>query len=265
MTDTLNFQTLLSGCDVIDLSVIVSDDYPCYWPTIMGYHASTWHTHDGWRGKFFTRYLIIEEHVGTHFDAPAHFIPRPETGLPHASEAGHTTVEKVPLEQMIGPANVVDCRSLRGQAKPGESPIITPAFLEAWEAGHGAFKLGEVVILHTGWTTDFYRPFPQGQAFGHDVVIAKQAVGWPAPSGEAMHYLADRGIRVVGVDTNSMGPVQFDEDPHWAGLGRGLVFVERLVNLDKLPERGAYFIFVPIKSEGGSGAPGRAMAFVPKP
>jgi isatin hydrolase len=264
MTLSNRLNELLSQHTIVDLSVLVSNNYPCYSPTIMGYHASEWHTYDGWRGKFFTRYIIIEEHVGTHFDAPAHFIPPPESGLPHAAEADHITVEKVRLDQLVGPAVVVDCRSLKGLAEPGNSPLITLDFLKAWEQDHGAFAAGDVVILHTGWTTDFYRPFPEGQAFGWDVVVTKKAVGWPAPTGEAMTYLADLGIRVVGVDTNSMGSVQFDEEAHWAGLGRGMVFVERLVNLEQLPIRGAYFVFLPVNLEGGSGAPGRAMAFVPK-
>jgi len=255
---------ILADHQLLDLSVMVSDNHPCYWPTIMGYHASDWHRHDGWRGKYFTRYLIIEEHVGTHMDAPAHFIPAPETGLPHATDAGRTTVEKVDLQQLVGPCVVVDCRPLRGQAEPGMSPIITADYLKAWEAAHRPFRPGEIVLLQTGWTTDFYKPFPEGLDFGWNVVVAKKAPGWPAPDGAAMTYLADAGIRTVGVDTNSMGSLQFDEDPHWAGLGRGMLFVERLVNLDQLPMEGAYFVFLPIKIEGGSGAPGRAIAFVPR-
>jgi kynurenine formamidase len=260
----VGLKDLLSQYKIIDLSVMVSDDYPCYWPTIMGYHASDWHNYDGWRGNFFTRYLIIEEHTGTHFDSPAHFIPRPETGLPHASAAGKITVEKVPVDQLIGSAVVVDCRSLRDQAEPGMSPIITKNFIQEWESNNGVLQAGDIVLLHTGWTTDFYRPFPEGLKFGWDVVIEKKAPGWPAPDGEAMSYLGSLGIRAVGVDSGSMGPLQNDAEPHWAGLGQGMVFIERLVNLEILPTRGTFFLFLPIKIEGGSGAPGRAIAFIPK-
>src|ERR1700716_43041 len=193
--------TLLSkelSSTVVDLSVVLSDDYPCYWPTIMGFHASTWHRHDGWRGPFFTRYLTIEEHTGTHCDAPAHFIPPPDSGLPHAAEAGAITVEQLPLSQMIGPAVVVDCRGLRGKADPGCSPLITAPYLESWEAENGAFEPGDIVLLHTVWTTDLYRPFPEGQAFGWDVVVEKRAPGWPAPDAGAMELLNARGGRTVG-------------------------------------------------------------------
>ena len=79
-----------------------------------------------------------------------------------------------------------------------------------------------------------------------------------------MSYLGSLGIRAGGVDSGSMGPLQNDAEPHWAGLGQGMVFIERLVNLEILPTRGTFFLFLPIKIEGGSGAPGRAIAFIPK-
>jgi kynurenine formamidase len=78
-----------------------------------------------------------------------------------------------------------------------------------------------------------------------------------------MEYLADRGVRTLGVDTNSTGSLQDDSGPHHAGLGRGMVFIERLTNLGRLPTRGAGFVFLGLKLEGGSGAAGRAIAMVP--
>jgi isatin hydrolase len=41
-------------------------------------------------------------------------------------------------------------------------------------------------------------------------------------------------------------------------------YIEILTNLDELPIRGAYFIFMPIKISGSSGGPGRAMALLPE-
>ena len=38
---------------------------------------------------------------------------------------------------------------------------------------------------------------------------------------------------------------------------------ENLTNLDKLPEKGAYVIALPMKIEGGSGAPLRIIAVIP--
>jgi kynurenine formamidase len=42
-----------------------------------------------------------------------------------------------------------------------------------------------------------------------------------------------------------------------------MMYVELLANLAKLPPRGAFFIFLPIKIAGGSAGPGRAIALVP--
>lgn len=261
---TLDWRALLTGMTVVDLSVTVGNDYPCNWPTIMGYHASTFTSHDGWRGDFFTRYLIMEEHTGTHMDAPSHFIPRPDSGLPHAGPAGDITVEKVPVDQTIGPAVVIDARSLRGKAEPGMSPIVTADFLLEWERQNGAIEAGDIVLLYTGWTDDTYAPMPQGRAFGQDVIIDKIAPGWPAPDVPAMELLAERGVRTFGVDTGSTGSLQDDSGPHHAGLRHGMVFIERLINLGQLPTRGAGFVFLGLKLEGGSGAAGRAIGLVPR-
>jgi kynurenine formamidase len=42
------------------------------------------------------------------------------------------------------------------------------------------------------------------------------------------------------------------------------VFVEALTGLAALPPRGAWFCFAPLKLASGTGAPGRAFAFVPQ-
>ena len=43
-----------------------------------------------------------------------------------------------------------------------------------------------------------------------------------------------------------------------------MMYIELLANLRKLPPRGAYFIFLPIKVEGASAGPGRAIGLVPR-
>jgi kynurenine formamidase len=49
---------------------------------------------------------------------------------------------------------------------------------------------------------------------------------------------------------------------HVTGLAGGAVFVEGLAHLSELPPRGAWFCFAPVKLAYGTGAPGRAFAFV---
>jgi kynurenine formamidase len=258
----IDWQEIFDSTEIIDLSVMVGNEWPCNWPTIMGFHTSTWNMHDSWRGDFFTRYMIMEEHTGTHMDAPSHFIPLPGSGLPYEGPAGEITVEKVPIYQTLGPAIVIDCRSLRGQAKNGESPIITLDFVKDWEKENGKINPKEVVLFYSGWTDDTYDRMPKGKKFGIDVILTKSAPGWPAPDVLVMEYLAEKGIRTIGVDTGSMGSLQDDAAAHHAGLKHGMVFIERLTNLGKLPKRGAGFMFLGLKLEGGSGAAGRAIAFI---
>ncbi len=64
-------------------------------------------------------------------------------------------------------------------------------------------------------------------------------------------------------DIPSMGPWQVIRDTHLAGLGKGMVYVEQLTNLGKLPPTGAYFIYLPVKTRGTSGGPGGAIAIIP--
>ena len=79
-----------------------------------------------------------------------------------------------------------------------------------------------------------------------------------------MRLLVERGVKLLGTDGGAMGPCEDDYPPHIIGLKSGMMFVEKMTNLSKLPVRGSIFMFLPLKIEGGSGGPVRAIAFVPK-
>jgi kynurenine formamidase len=70
-------------------------------------------------------------------------------------------------------------------------------------------------------------------------------------------------VRCDGTDAPSMGSSHDGAPVHVAALSRGAVFVEALSGLDQLPARGAYFLFAPLNVARGTGAPGRAMAWLP--
>lgn len=255
---------------VIDLSVLISEDTPAWCPGGQPFLKAKFNWFEGSlsRAPFFDYVLIMEEHTGTHCDAPAHMIPPPDTNLPHAGPEGNTTIEKIPVTQTMGPALVVDCTDLVGTEKPGVSPVIEPERIKQWEARHGDIRPDDVVLLYTGWTDRFFRQFPEGYKLDQDCRFwtplwgRERTIGFPAPSARTMEYLVQKGVRHVGIDTPSMGLIQDDNSPHWAGLEHGLVFTEKLCNLGKLPPRGAFYIFLGIKVKGGTGAPGRAIAIV---
>jgi kynurenine formamidase len=256
---------------VVDLSLCLAEDLPCSWPLHMPFQHKifNWFTDapgepaplvSPW-GPYQTRWLLMDEHTGTHFDAPTHGVPPPDSGLPGAGPAGAISAERVPVEQLMGPAAVVDVTDLVGRAAAGESPLIEPDALDRFEARHGRLSPGDVVLFRADWDR-FYRAGADGAAYVRDCAVARSAPGWPAPSGETVVALAERGIRCAGTDGVSMGAVHDGATAHVAGLSRGLVFVEGLGRLAELPPRGAWFLFLPLKVRGGTGGPGRAVALV---
>ena len=76
---------------------------------------------------------------------------RRRASAPAAAEAGRITAEKVPLEQLRGPARVIDVRCLLHQADPGYSPMVQPEHILEHERLHGEIAPGDVAILWTGW------------------------------------------------------------------------------------------------------------------
>jgi kynurenine formamidase len=214
-------------------------------------------------GPYVTHFFILDEHAGTHVDAPSHYIPPPASKLPEAGPLGKTSAEKLDLSKLIGPAAVVDLRDLDGQAENGASPAITVAHLEAWEEEHGPFEAGEVVLLLTGWTDKHYVRGEAGRAFLHEPVVLQSRPAWPAPEADAAIFLHERGVNAIGIDAPSVGSAEEGNEVHRAGLSRAMAFIEGLTNLDRLPPRGASFVFLPLKIAVASGAPGRAIAMLP--
>ncbi len=268
MTD--DWASLLSA-RIIDLSVTVSADLPAAWPLHMPFQAKVWnyfvplHELQGAipsSAPYQTRFWVIDEHTGTHFDAPTHFVPPPDSGLPWAGPAGTETGDKVPVRDLMGPAAVVDATSLAGQGGDGESPWITRTFLEAWERREGSFVPGEVVLLRTGWDRR-YRKGRDGDSYAREALLRGRGPGWPAPEVAAIVLLHERGVRCVGIDAPSIGAAHLGAPAHQEGLSRRMRYVEELTALDQLPTRGAFFLFLGPKVAGATGGPGRAIALLP--
>lgn len=260
----------LGGARVVDLSVTLSERLPGSWPghAIFSHHNWNWFAEvDSPTGKtrseapYQTNAISIDEHCGTHFDAPTHFIPPPDSGLPHAGEPGAESGEKVPLEDLMGEAVVIDVSFLSEGGEPGVSPFIEPEHIQSFERENGELQAGEVVLLRTGWDR-YYVEGEEGLKYMHASLVTGTFQGWPAPSPELAVYLDEKGIKTLGIDAPSIGSAHDGVPVHQEGLGRGMRYIELLANLDRLPVRGAFFVFLPIKVAGSSGGPGRAMAFV---
>ena len=181
---------------VRDLTLTIAPELPCVWPAGMTPMAVIPTATFGRSGRHRDM-LVIDEHTGTQWDAPAHFVPPPDSGLPGAGPMGLVTGEKVPVWQFCGEACVIDVRQGRDSAENGSSVLVGPEVVREWEMTHRRLGPGDVVLFRSDYTDDFYKPFPEGERFVA-AALRKEAPGWPAPTAATMDYLADRGVMTLG-------------------------------------------------------------------
>jgi kynurenine formamidase len=193
-------------------------------------------------------WLAIGEHVGTHFDAPIHWV----------SGRDGDDLASVPAERLVGPAVVID-----KSAEAAEDPdyLLTVEDVKAFEAEHGALPEGGWLLLRTGWDA---RAEDQ-EAF---LNASSGMPRTPGPDAECARWLAQDtpivGIGVETVGTDAGGAAAFDPPfpVHNYFLGAGKYGLTQLANLDQLPPTGAVLIAAPLKLVGGTGSPARVLALV---
>lgn len=220
-----------------------------YWPNAE--HFKLEKVYDGHAAGGYhysaNRYAAAE-HGGTHMDAPIHFDIKGET------------VEKIRIDQTIGPGIVVN---VTGNTSNDRDYRVTPSDFLAFESKAGRIPNGAIVLIRTGY--DRFWPDPK-QYLGTDergeAAIAK--LHFPGLSPEGARWLVEqRGVRAVGLDTASIdyGQSRLFESHRILALHSVPIF-ENLKGLDQLPAIGTLVVALPMKIEGGSGAPLRAIAFV---
>ncbi|WP_028058995.1 cyclase family protein [Candidatus Solirubrobacter pratensis] len=186
--------------------------------------------------------LTVGEHVGTHFDAPIHWI----TGRDGED------VASVPPERLIGPAAVID-KSAESAADPDY--LLTLADIKAFEAEHGALPAGGWLLLRTGW-----------DARAHDQDEFLNGGRTPGPDVEAARYLAEEaqivgvGVETVGTDAGAAHSFDPPFPVHNFLLGAGKYGLTQLANLAQLPPTGALIVVAPLKLVRGTGSPSRVFA-----
>jgi kynurenine formamidase len=190
--------------------------------------------------------LCTPEHGGTHLDAPLHF-----------AEGRHST-DRVPLEQLIARAVVIDVSAQAGQDRDYR---LTPADLAAFERAHGPIPAGTIVLLRTGWS----RHWPEAKAYlGDNTPGDASKLSFPSYGVDAAKILVEqRRVAALGIDTASIDYGRStDFQVHRMAMAQNVPGFENLTNLDQLPATGAIVIALPMKIEGGSGGPLRAVALV---
>jgi kynurenine formamidase len=188
----------------------------------------------------YSRELRLPEHSGTHIDAPAHFA---HDGL---------TTDQIPIDALVRPAVKLDVRD-----RVGDNPRyeLDAAAVEALEAADGRIPPGSVVLVHTGWDARHADP----AAYAGDDGLA-----FPGLARGAARLLVDRRVAGIGIDTLGVDPGHAEGFPvHRITLPAGLWHLEGLVNLERLPARGAWIVVAALPVVAGSGAPARVLAVLP--
>ena len=259
---------------VVDLTPTVYPDRKQWWPggheqpIIVPYHK--W----GPDGPWASDLLIVDENTANQVDCPPHMVPPPDSGLPNAGYWGTLTCDKVPIWQWLGEVVKVDARQILDQAKNGESPIVTKEMVQAAERGHRPLQPGDAVLYWSGYDDKYDKPMPEGARLIVSPFEGKTPA-WPAPDFDASEYVGSKGVRVMGIDSPSMGafgppryvnkgPESSFQNPlaiesHLGHFKFGAVHTEGLMALDRVPNGSLYITLTP-KHKGSPTGESRSVA-----
>ena len=120
------------------------------------------------------QYIQTSNHMGTHLDAPRHFL------------TGGRTIDQIPLEWLYGPGVIVDLRD-----EMDDLAVYTPEMIES----RVEVRNGDLLFLHTGWGR-----FAQ---FGDEPDEERYVHVHPGPHPDLLDWLIEKEIKIWGVDAIS--------------------------------------------------------------
>lgn len=174
--------------------------------------------------------LRLPTHVGTHIDAPAHFI------------GDGMTVDQVPVTDLIGRAVCVEV------PVAADEPIHVDRLADASDQA----SRGDALLIRTGWDRKYL-----DDDYLHHPYLSEDAAAW----------VVERGFRLVGVDTvtpdlpGPLRPEGFTYPVHKMLLGNGVLILENLVLHEVVGSSFLLFIGA-LRISGGDGSPARVLAML---
>lgn len=166
--------------------------------------------------------LAFGVHTGTHVDAPLHFVD------------GAATVDAMGLEPLVGPVQVVEVSETVGAVDAG---VV---------AGCGLRPGVERVLFKTR-NSRLWREEPL--RFHRD---------FAAITADGAQALAQRGLKLVGIDYYSVAPFDAPTPTHQILLGAGIMALEG-IDLGAVAPGEYTLMCLPLKLMGVEGAPARAI------
>ena len=205
---------------IFDISLTISPDLPT-WPGDPGLELKQFESMDKGSRTNCTS-ISTSVHLGTHVDAPHHFLN------------DGRTVEQLSLEVLTGPCYVVQL--------PDGVEAITSEVLARTEIAPDMKRILFGTRNSHQWAKG----------------MTKFQTDYVAITEDGAEWLVEHGVQLVGVDYLSVAPYEDSTPTHTVLLKAGIVLVEGL-NLSKVM-RGFYDLYcLPLKIAGSDGAPARAI------
>ena len=202
---------------------------------------------EGWAMETIT----VSTHNGTHMDAPYHYHSTMDNGK------RAITIDEVPLEWCFNKGIKLDLRSY------DDGYVLTKSDIK-YELNKINYSINplDIVFINTS----------AGDRYGEDDFLSKGC----GIGRDATIFLLDQGVRLTGTDAWSWDAPfihtakKFEEskdasliwEGHRAGMVTGYSHIEKLTNLDQLPDNGFTVSAFPFKIKHGSAGFVRVVAIL---
>jgi kynurenine formamidase len=206
---------------IVDLSRLISTDTKVF-PNSLPPSFIDWTKIDV--HGYDSEMVFLSTHTGTHMDAPSHFLKNV------------SSIDQIDVDRLV-------CNALIVRVDKHTDEYIT---LEDVRRVPDDIS-NQAIIFSTGWEHEITRE----DFFSHN----------PGLSSELAQYLVEHKINAVGIDSPSVdGGSAHDFPVHKILLSSGIIVIENLCNLNKIPQERFILIVAPLKLKNASGSPIRAIA-----
>ena len=209
----------------IDLTLTISQKLPSF-PGSPKPHFIPWSKikTDGYNLEL----LFFSSHIGTHLDAPFHFVQK------------GSKIHQIPPSRLITDAVLI-------KTVKGPNQLITKEDIINFEKRYEIIEKNSTVIFATGWQKNL----------GKKSFFKSN----PGLSSSAAKYLVSKNVNLVGIDSPSIDKGTDGKfSIHHIFSKNNILIVENLCNLEKISGIHFKLIVLPLKLKDATGSPVRAIA-----
>ncbi len=210
---------------IIDLSQSINSDIKRY-PGSPNVSFLKWSKYsiDGYDSEA----IFLSTHTGTHMDAPSHFIK------------GAEPIDIIDVNRFV--MNNVHLLKI---SKSSNQYITTEDIINS----NTDIKENDSIILSTGWENNY----------NSDDYMSSN----PGLSPDAATYLSNKKINAVAIDSPSIDSGMESKFPvHQILLKNDVLVIENICNLTQINKKILKLIAIPLKLQGATGSPIRALAII---